>query len=267
MTLRTRTALTITAIAIAGGGVASLADAGRPPPPPEDPPPTGPVTTVSWVGDTITITGDGGDNHVRVRYAQTEGGDGPGEYTILTSCTEDFPCSEPGRFYVAGAAAAGDDGQPGCGGRDGRYVSCYPIGRSNPRRIVVKLGDGKDEIVTSFVRIYHHISVDGGTGNDVLYTDHVDEVLGGVGDDTLDGGGNGGPGNDKILGEGNGGPGADLLSAGRLGAFLNGGSGPDRLIGSPHEDRLDGGKGRDFCDGRKGRSDRAIRCEVVKGVP
>ena len=76
-----------------------------------------------------------------------------------------------------------------------------------------------------------------------------DQLLGGAGDDVLEGG----PGDDELYGE----DGDDVL---------DGGLGADRLYGGLGDDVLRAGLGRDTCDGGPG-SDTASSCESKTDVP
>jgi Ca2+-binding RTX toxin-like protein len=76
------------------------------------------------------------------------------------------------------------------------------------------------------------------------------EIVGGQGDDTL----NGGPGNDTIAGAGgadslSGGPGLDILLGSSGDDTLNGDGGADTLIGDIGDDLLNGGDGNDVIYG------------------
>lgn len=89
--------------------------------------------------------------------------------------------------------------------------------------------------------------MEGTDGNDLLDSDRLgDTVLGGGGNDDLDGFG----GDDRLEGEGGndtleGGSGADTLSGGDGFDSLRGNSGDDRLIGGSGNDTLDGDEGND----------------------
>ncbi len=86
-----------------------------------------------------------------------------------------------------------------------------------------------DDIVdlTSPTYAYGDVTIDGGSGNDVLWASAGnDSLIGGAGNDTLDGG-----------------AGSDVLS---------GGAGNDRLIGGSGNDTLDGGAGNDVLTGGAG---------------
>jgi Ca2+-binding RTX toxin-like protein len=135
-----------------------------------------------------------------------------------------------------------------------------------------------------------NVTVNGGVNNDGGSSDgsgdsviHVENVVGGAGDDLIEDAGGfgvlkdnifrGGAGNDTLISnEGSdvlfGEAGADRLQAGRSADRLNGGDdadllngddgpdllfgddGDDRLLSGPKQDRLTGGKGRDFMKGQ-----------------
>jgi Ca2+-binding RTX toxin-like protein len=117
------------------------------------------------------------------------------------------------------------------------------------------------------------VTLEGGSGNDVLWSNAGNDVLfGDAGDDALDGGsGNdelyggsgqdhlyGRTGNDQLIGgEGNdwlsGGTGNDTLNGGRGKDTLMGGIGNDQLVGGGGNDRLSGGTGNDTLNGGRGK--------------
>ena len=110
------------------------------------------------------------------------------------------------------------------------------------------------------------VDIEGGSGDDVLTGNELDnEIIGGDGDDTIFGGDGadelqGDAGRDKLSG-GNqgddlrGGDGNDLLK-GQAGADeLRGGDGNDKLIGSGGDDSLKGEKGDDTLSGGNGADD------------
>ncbi len=105
--------------------------------------------------------------------------------------------------------------------------------------------------------------VDGGAGNDTIFgEDDDDTLLGGTGDDLIDGGLDedsidGGDGFDTLLGgDGkdtiNGGLSNDSIDGGRNADELYGGDGNDTLLGGNGEDTLMGGAGNDLLDGGTG---------------
>lgn len=97
--------------------------------------------------------------------------------------------------------------------------------------------------------------VDGGSGRDILVLDgdddvtvslaasHLEVVLSGNGDDTLDGTASGGR-----IGI-TGGGGSDSIIGGAVGDTLSGGAGDDTITGGGGRDRIDGGEGSDDLDG------------------
>lgn len=85
----------------------------------------------------------------------------------------------------------------------------------------------------------------GGSGNDMLFGNGLDNTLWGNG------------GNDRLWGWGgndilSGGAGADILRGGAGEDLLLGGGGADRLYGGRDDDELRGGGGQDFLAGRAG---------------
>ncbi len=161
--------------------------------------------------------------------------------------------------------------------------------RDRVRYFDVFAGDGNDRITVDGKR--KGIFVDAGAGNDRVTILHADTagVLGGAGNDFIDGSGidalytgflgaSGGPGNDHIIGsrfgdiiKGNsgndtleggaandglyGGGGDDLIISGPDGDIINGDDGNDTLvIDSPHDSPV-GGKGNDTYLARDGRAE------------
>jgi Ca2+-binding RTX toxin-like protein len=189
----------------------------------------------------------------------------------------------------------------GCTSIDPHHASC-PAPRS-PRDVAVAiaLGDGNDWGSAAAACFYIEEPEDGFTscqttlrgeaGNDTLFATDDDDVSndlsGGVGHDTLHGGGylRGGPGRDRLLGDGYdegtfaGGPGADIVRgtgggdtiygdnpsrgcgiralARGGGDRLFGGVGPDFIAGCGGNDLVHGGPGRDDLDGSAG-ADRLV---------
>lgn len=84
-------------------------------------------------------------------------------------------------------------------------------------------GEGDDVVnLTSMTFLYGNVTIDGGDGDDVLWSSSGDDILyGGNGDDRLDGGG----GNDIL----EGGDGNDVLYGGTGADILRGGGGDDTL--------------------------------------
>jgi Ca2+-binding RTX toxin-like protein len=90
----------------------------------------------------------------------------------------------------------------------------------------IRAGAGNDTVVIDS-NVKARITVDGGSGDDV--------IIGGKGSDKL----SGGSGNDIIAGRG----GKDEIS---------GGAGKDVLLGGQQSDRIDGGSGKDYISGGSG---------------
>jgi Ca2+-binding RTX toxin-like protein len=121
----------------------------------------------------------------------------------------------------------------------------------------IDAGAGDDVVdMTSKRYTYGDIEIDGGSGNDVLWSGAGKDVLhGGSGNDTLDGGAasdylDGGSGDDKL----NGGSGIDLLQGGSGNDTLkdtsgnglfDGGSGDDSITEGSANSMVIGGKGND----------------------
>ncbi|MEP1587141.1 MAG: tandem-95 repeat protein [Tateyamaria sp.] len=106
-------------------------------------------------------------------------------------------------------------------------------------------------------------TVDGGEGDDLIFgADDDDVLLGGAGQDTIDGEIDndfidGGIGDDSLLGgQGNdtieGGDGQDFIDGGRNADVLSGGAGDDTILGDNGADVINGGEGNDFIDGGTG---------------
>ncbi len=116
--------------------------------------------------------------------------------------------------------------------------------------INVRLRDGADIVVTT-PNVTKKMTIDGGSGNDLLTGGGGSNlIMGGTGNDALYGGGDddvllGGDGNDDLFGSG----GNDVLVGGSGQDILNGGAGRDLLIGSQDEDLLIGGNDEDILIG------------------
>jgi Ca2+-binding RTX toxin-like protein len=110
------------------------------------------------------------------------------------------------------------------------------------KRLSILAGAGNDTVVIDS-NVKQGITVDGGSGNDV--------IIGGAGDDKL----SGGTGNDVIAGRG----GNDIISGGRGNDFLMGGTGNDVIDGGSGKDSIRGGAGNDVLRG--GRGDDVIHGE------
>jgi Ca2+-binding RTX toxin-like protein len=192
----------------------------------------------------VVVTGDDGQNRLRVVDGRNSGGDNYGVQLI----DED------------GGTVAGD-------------ASCVQVGPSTfcgdstVRQVQVVLAGGTDEVIgggSSFSQL-QALSADLGAGDDktsgqwiglpVTFNggDGDDRLFGDVSQDTIDGG----PGNDQILGAtGNdtihGGDGDDQLNGGGNDDRVYGEAGNDSLDGSGDSDTLDGGSGTDTVDGDGG---------------
>ncbi len=116
--------------------------------------------------------------------------------------------------------------------------------------IQVRMRGGNDIVLTTG-DVTKTMTIDGGSGNDLLTGGGARSVIiGGTGNDIL----YGAAGNDILLGgDGNddlfGGDGNDVLVGGNGNDILCGGSGRDVLIGSQDEDTLDGGGDEDMLIG------------------
>jgi Ca2+-binding RTX toxin-like protein len=110
---------------------------------------------------------------------------------------------------------------------------------------------GSSDIVWTSSSVTHEMTIDGGSGNDLLMGGSgANLLMGGSGHDTLYGGAGddillGGDGNDDLLGGG----GNDVLVGGWGDDVLCGGSGLDLIIGGQDDDRLEGGNGDDILIG------------------
>jgi Ca2+-binding RTX toxin-like protein len=110
----------------------------------------------------------------------------------------------------------------------------------------INAGDGNDVVdLTSTRFTYGDATIDGGSGNDVLWGNAGnDSIIGGTGDDKQWGG----AGNDVLAG----GEGNDSLLGGVGNDKLDGGAGNDTLLGGAGNDTLDGGAGNDTLIGGSG---------------
>jgi Ca2+-binding RTX toxin-like protein len=110
---------------------------------------------------------------------------------------------------------------------------------------------GSSDIVVTTPNVMKPMTVDGGSGNDLLMGGGgTNLILGGNGHDVLKGDGSndvllGGDGNDDLFGYG----GNDVLVGGNGNDLLFGGAGRDLLIGSQDEDRLESGNDEDILIG------------------
>jgi Ca2+-binding RTX toxin-like protein len=116
--------------------------------------------------------------------------------------------------------------------------------------INVRVRNSSDIVITT-PSVMEEMTIDGGSGNDLLTGGGSSNlIIGGTGHDVLVGGGSddvllGGDGNDDLFGNG----GNDALVGGNGRDILNGGAGRDLLIGSQDEDRLVGGNDEDILIG------------------
>lgn len=117
---------------------------------------------------------------------------------------------------------------------------------------VILAGDGGDVIVTASTNFaYGNTLIDGGAGDDIIWSNGGNDTLNGRGgNDILDGG----PGNDLVRGgDGNdvarGGNGDDTVQGDAGNDFLFGDADNDTLLGGAGNDILSGGSGNDTLDG------------------
>ena len=103
----------------------------------------------------------------------------------------------------------------------------------------IEAGAGNDVVdLTSKRYAYGDVTIDGGSGNDVVWSGAGnDVVLGGTGNDRMDGG----AGNDYL----DGGTGSDVMNGGRGVDLLQGGAGNDQLTDNSGNGLMDGGAGND----------------------
>ncbi len=115
---------------------------------------------------------------------------------------------------------------------------------------IINAGAGDDVVdLTSTRYSYGDVTIDGGSGNDVLWSSEGnDTLLGGAGNDRMDGG----AGKDYLFG----GSGNDDLVGGNMEDILQGGSGDDSLKDtSPTAGGLmDGGSGNDVLEASTGKT-------------
>ncbi|MEW5727286.1 MAG: tandem-95 repeat protein, partial [Pseudomonadota bacterium] len=167
----------------------------------------------------------------------------------------------------------GTDTLTGTSGKDAIFLDQADGGEARLQGIeVISTGDGNDVVdLTSNRFDYGDVTVDGGSGNDVIWTSKGDDVLkGGAGNDTLDGGSgddvlDGGAGADKLIG----GAGSDTVdysdSTSGVNVYLGAGdghgyggsggvgtggdaqgdtySGIENVVGSSHDDYVYGAAG------------------------
>ena len=113
---------------------------------------------------------------------------------------------------------------------------------------IINAGGGSDVVdLTSLRYDYGDVTIDGGGGDDVLWSSSGNDVLlGGSGSDRMDGG----AGKDYLYG----GSGNDRMSGGEMEDILQGGSGRDTLkdLSPTASSLLDGGSGDDVLEDRTG---------------
>jgi VCBS repeat-containing protein len=174
-----------------------------------------------------------------VRNIGSPGHPGTGEQASLTGKRRTFDVYDGG---------AGHDTLTGTAGNDILALddgfSPRPNGTSGPRLIsieAINMGDGNDIVdLTSQLYSYGDVTIDGGNGNDILWTNAGNDVLrGGDGNDRL----TGGAGDDLMQG----GNDDDVISDMRgLGNDISqGGAGNDQIVDNAGQNLLDGGSGND----------------------
>ena len=143
---------------------------------------------------------------------------------------------------------AGYDTLIGTSGSDAILLddTSSPAQRTGPRIVgieKIEAGAGNDVVdLTSRRYAYGDVTIDGGSGNDVMWSSSGNDVLlGGSGNDRMDGG----AGNDYLYG----GTGRDVLNGGEGVDVLQGGSGRDQLNDTSGNGMLDGGSGNDLLTG------------------
>jgi Ca2+-binding RTX toxin-like protein len=187
------------------------------------------------------LSGGAGDDQLFVT-ADATWGSGSTRTNVVTG--EKVSISGKNRIYDVFDGGAGSDILLGTSGNDAILLDdSKSSALQNGARIIgvekIDAGGGNDLVdLTSKRYSYGDVEIDGGSGNDVLWSSKGNDVLrGGSGDDSMDGGaGNdyldGGSGNDKL----NGGAGVDMLQ---------GGSGDDKLTDTSGNGVMDGGSGKD----------------------
>jgi uncharacterized delta-60 repeat protein len=170
--------------------------------------------------------------------AGSPGNPGSGQVVMITGTTRNFDVFDGGAGSDTFRGGTGND----VFALDDSY-SASPNGYS-PRFVAVERiegGGGNDVIdLTSSLFAYGDVTLDGGDGNDTLWSSSGNDLLlGGAGNDSLDGGARndvlqGGAGNDTLMDMlGNnvldGGLGNDVLSDGNGASWLSGGAGNDSL--------------------------------------
>ena len=172
----------------------------------------------------------------------------------------------------------------GCDGGPDRYAVVPGCGAAGVTSVVVRLGDGNDELTARSTVLELQVprgvkfEADGGPGKDSLIgTKGNDKLSGGSGPDRVYGSGGkdklyGGSGNDRLTGFYRlyGGTGNDFIELfygfGQYKAFpskVYAGAGKDRVLaGNKVRDRIDCGSGRDQATSTdRRRTDKAKNCE------
>ena len=145
----------------------------------------------------------------------------------------------------------GDDRIVGAEGNDTIYANNDPVLGLDALELE---DDGSNPLGPDLAPDNGDDFVDGGAGDDVIFSgDDNDTLLGGSGDDLLDGGIDddtleGNTGNDALIG----GQGDDSLEGGQGEDSLEGGIGDDTLRGNNDYESLHGGAGDDLLDGGQG---------------
>ena len=129
--------------------------------------------------------------------------------------------------------------------------SSSPAAASGPRIKGIErieAGAGNDVVdLTSKRYAYGDVTIDGGAGNDVLWSSSGNDVLlGGAGSDKMDGG----AGNDYL----DGGAGNDQMNGGKGVDLLQGGAGNDQLTDTSGNGLMDGGAGNDTLTNGSGNA-------------
>ena len=157
------------------------------------------------------------------------------------------------RSYDVYDGGAGYDKLVGTSGNDAILLDdrSSPAAVSGPRiRGIerIEAGAGDDVVdLTSKRYAYGDVTIDGGTGNDVLWSSSGNDVLlGGTGNDKM----NGGAGNDYL----DGGAGNDEMNGGKGVDLLQGGAGSDKLTDTSGNGLLDGGAGNDTLTNGSGNA-------------
>lgn len=158
-----------------------------------------------------------------------------------------------GRSYDVFDGGDGYDKLVGTSGSDAILLddSSSPAAARGPRvRGIerIEAGAGNDVVdLTSKRYAYGDVTIDGGAGNDVLWSSSGNDVLlGGSGDDKMDGG----AGNDYL----DGATGNDVLNGGKGVDLLQGGAGNDKLTDMSGNGLLDGGAGNDTLTNGSGNT-------------